>query len=187
MKGDFSVLNFDPHEHKRGVDAPEQGVLRNISGVLHQQGRVTTDADMTEGELIGLGWNGQAGRDIIGAGVCAVPATEPEGFRVESAKVTGGSVHVMLRPGRAWADGILTRLPGETPNPDAPVERIATYFGAPISVPTPVVGGINDATRDAVILEVSEEALHGFQYPQRLIEAALGLSLIHISEPTRPY
>jgi len=174
MKGDFSVLNFDPHEHKRGVDAPEQGVLRNISGVLHQQGRVTTDADMTEGELIGLGWNGQAGRDIIGAGVCAVPATEPEGFRVESAKVTGGNVHVMLRPGRAWADGILTRLPGETPNPDAPVERIATYFGAPISVPTPVVGGINDATRDAVILEVSEEALHGFQYPQRLIEAALG-------------
>ena len=60
MKGDFSVLNFDPHEHKRGVDEPEQGVLRNISGVLHQQGRVTTDADMTEGELIGLGWNGQA-------------------------------------------------------------------------------------------------------------------------------
>jgi hypothetical protein len=28
--------------------------------------------------------------------------------------------------------------------------------------------------RDAVILEVSEEALHGFQYPQRLIEPALG-------------
>jgi len=174
MKGDFSILNFDPHEHKRGVNPPEQGVLRNISGVLHQQGRVTTDADLTEGELLGLGWNGQAGRDIMGAGVCAVPAAEPEGFRVESATVTGGDVHVMLRPGRAWADGILTRLPGETPDPGAPVERIATYFGAPIAVPAPVPGSINDATRDAVILEVSEEALHGFQYPQRLIEAALG-------------
>ena len=61
-------------------------MLRNLSGVLHQQGRVTTDADLTEGELLELGWNGQAGRDIIGAGVCAVPATEPDGFRVESAR-----------------------------------------------------------------------------------------------------
>ena len=80
MKGDFSVLNFDPHQHERAVTAPAQGVLRNLSGVLHQQGRVTTDADLTEGELLELGWNGQAGRDIIGAGVCAVPATEPDGF-----------------------------------------------------------------------------------------------------------
>ena len=31
-----------------------------------------------------------------------------------------------------------------------------------------------DGTRDAVILEVSEEAVHGFQYPERLIEPALG-------------
>src|SRR3954470_24307978 len=106
MRGDFSVLNFDPHEHERGVSPPAKGVLRNVSGVLYQQGRVTTDADLTEGELLDLVWNGQAGRDIIGAGVCAVPATEPEGFRVESAAVAGGAVHVMLRPGRAWADGI---------------------------------------------------------------------------------
>ena len=83
MQGDFSVLNFDPHEHARAVDAPELGVLRNANGVLHQQGRVTTDADLTEGQLLQLAWSGQAGRDIIGAGVCAVPATEPEGFRVE--------------------------------------------------------------------------------------------------------
>ncbi len=174
MQGDFSVLNFDPHEHERGVSPPAQGVLRNISGVLHQQGRVTTDADYTEGELLELGWNGQAGRDIIGAGVCAVPATEPQGFRVESALVDDGQVHVMLRPGRAWADGILTRLAGMASNPLAPVERVATYFGPPLSTPQPTPDQIDNGVRDAVILEVSEEALHGFQYPQRLIEPALG-------------
>src|SRR6185295_12341040 len=101
MRGDFSVLNFDPHEHERGVNPPAKGVLRNVSGVLHQQGRVTTDADLTDGELLDLSWNGQAGRDIIGAGVCAVPAAEPDSFRVESASVVDGAVHVTLRPGRA--------------------------------------------------------------------------------------
>jgi hypothetical protein len=174
MQGDFSVLNFDPHEHERGIDPAANGVLRNLTGVLHQQGRVSTDADFTEGELFELAWNGQAGRDIIGAGVCAVPAAEPDGFRVESAAVVVGAVHVMLRPGRAWADGILTRLPGEAPDPLAPVERLATYFGPPLTTPLPTPDGIGDGTRDAVILEVSEEALHGFQYPQRLIEPALG-------------
>jgi hypothetical protein len=174
MQGDFSQLNFDPHEHERCVNPPANGVLRNVSGVLHQQGRVSTDTDLTEGELLELGWNGQAGRDIIGAGVCAVPAAEPEGFRVESAAVIDGDVHVMLRPGRAWADGILTRLAGETPDPTAPVERLAAYFGPPLSDPLPTPDQIDDGVRDAVILEVSEEALNGFQYPQRLIEPALG-------------
>ncbi|MBT8768517.1 hypothetical protein [Metapseudomonas boanensis] len=174
MQGDFSVLNFDPHQHEHGVNPPSLGPLRNLSGVLHQQGRVNTDADLTEGELLELGWNGQAGRDIIGAGVCAVPASEPQGFKVESAQVNDGQVQVMLRPGRAWADGILTRLAGETPDPLASVARLATYFGPPLATPTPTPDQIADGTRDAVILEVSEEALHGFQYPHRLIEPALG-------------
>jgi hypothetical protein len=174
MRGDFSVLNFDPRAHKRGVTHPADGVLRNLSGVLHQQGRVTTDADLTDGELFDLSWSGQAGRDIIGAGVCAVPATEPESFRVESAAVVDDAVHVTLRPGRAWADGILTRLAGELPDPQAPVERLARYLGPPLSSPEPTPDQIGDTTRDAVILEVSEEALHGFQYPERLIEPALG-------------
>src|SRR5215510_12842260 len=156
MRGDFSVLNFDPRAHKRGVTQPGDGVLRNLSGVLHQQGRVTTDADLTDGELLDLSWNGQAGRDIIGAGVCAVPAAEPEGFHVESASVEDGAVHVMLRPGRAWVDGILTRLAGATSDPQAPVERVASYFGPPLANPEPTVGEIGDGTRDAVILEVSE-------------------------------
>ena len=37
---------------------------------------------------------------------------ETEGFAVEAAFVAGGEVHVMVHPGRAWVDGILTRLAG---------------------------------------------------------------------------
>jgi hypothetical protein len=174
MQGDFSNLNFDPHEHERGVEPAANGVLRNISGVLHQQGRVSLDTDFTEGELLELGWQGQAGRDIIGAGVCAVPAQEPDGFRVQSAAVVNGRVHVQLHPGRAWADGILARLAGAAADPAALVERVASYFGPPLADPLPVADSIDDGVRDAVILEVSEESLHGFQYPGRLIEPALG-------------
>ena len=135
MHGDFSILTFDPRRHERGVAAPRDGVLRNVSGVLHQQGRVITDADLTEGELLELAWNGQAGRDIIGAGVCAVPASEPEGFRVVAAAIRNDGVHVAVRPGRAWVDGILTRLTGSVGSPAAPLERLADYFGPPVSTP----------------------------------------------------
>ncbi|NHZ80802.1 hypothetical protein F2P44_16195 [Massilia sp. CCM 8695] len=171
MQGDFSILNFDPRRNERPVATPADGVLRNVNGVLHQQGRVTLDADLTEGELLELGWNGQAGRDIIGPDVCAVPAAEPQAFRVDAAFVSGGAVHVTLRPGRAWADGILTRLAGVGPDPLAAVERLATWYGPPLSTPPFPIG---DKVRDAVILEVSEEAMHAFQYPQQLVEPALG-------------
>lgn len=174
MHGDFSILHFDPREHERGVTPLAQGVLRNINGVLHQQGRVITDADLTEGELLELSWNGQAGRDIIGAGVCAVPAAAPQSFRVESALVSGGEVHISVRPGRAWADGLLSRLAGSAADPTAAVERRARYFGPPLTNPLPQPSSIGEDTRDAVVLEVSEEELHGFQYPDRLIEPALG-------------
>jgi|APTNR8051073442_1049403.scaffolds.fasta_scaffold10479_2 hypothetical protein len=174
MEGDFSILPFDPLLHGRGVDAPAQGVLRNIEGVLHQQGRVITDADLSEGELLDMAWNRQAGRDIIGAGVCAVPAAEPQGFRVQAAFVDGAEVMLSVLPGRAWADGILARLAGAQADPAAPVGRRARYFGPPLASPQPQADAIGDGTRDAVILEVSEEAVHGFQYPERLIEPALG-------------
>lgn len=167
MQGDFSVLHFDPRRHERALGAPDESVLRNLSAVLQQQGRVTIDADQTEGELFDLAWQGQAGRDIIGAGVCAVPAADPLAFRVESAQAVGDLVRLRLRPGRAWADGILTRLPGMAPDPAAPVERSAAWLG---SAP----GALDDGMRDAVILEVSEESIHAFQYPQRLLEPALG-------------
>ncbi|MDM0004352.1 hypothetical protein QTI51_01750 [Variovorax sp. J22G73] len=179
MQGDFSNLDFDPHAHERGVAPAANGVLRNVNGVLHQQGRVSLDTDFTDGQLLELGWQAQAGRDVIGAGVCAVPADEADGFKVQSAAVVNGQVHVQLHPGRAWADGILARLAGAAADPAALVERTATYFGPPLSSPLPssplpTPDSIDDGVRDAVILEVSEESLHGFQYPERLIEPALG-------------
>ncbi len=174
MKGDFSVLNFDPLEHTRGVAVPADGILRNLGAVLHQQGRVMSDVDLTEGELLGLGWQGQAARDVIGAGVCAVPADSPDGFRVVSARVVSSEVHVSLHPGRCWADGILTRLAGDLPNAEVPVVRRASYFGPPIANPAPTPGTLGDGVRDAVILDVSHDALHALQYPDRLIEPALG-------------
>src|SRR5690348_5671528 len=98
MKGDFSVLNFDPLEHGRGVAAPADGILRNLGAVLSQQGRVMSDADLTEGELLDIGWQVQAARDVIGSEICAVPADSPDGFRVISARVTGGAVQVSVHP-----------------------------------------------------------------------------------------
>lgn len=166
MQGDFSVLHFDPRRNERPVGSPPESVLRNLSGVLQQQGRVTLDADQADGELFDLAWQGQAGRDIIGAGVCAVPAADPQAFRVDAVSVSAGVVHLRLRPGHAWADGILARLAGLAPDAAASVERSASPLGAP----APIAGGV----RDAVILEVSEESLHAFQYPERLLEAALG-------------
>ncbi|MES2717461.1 MAG: hypothetical protein V4795_16975 [Pseudomonadota bacterium] len=174
MQGDFSKLDFDPHASARGVDQPAQGVLHNIRGVLHQQGRVITDADLSESDLLALAWQGQAGRDTIGAGICAVPATEPQGFRVEAAFIDDGQVQLALRPGRAWADGLLTHLVGAAANPLALVQRSAAYFGPPLATPQPGETSITDGVRDAVILELSEEALHGLQAPQRLMEPALG-------------
>lgn len=167
MQGDFSVLNFDPYRDQRVVTNAADGVLRNVNGVLHQQGRVTIDADLTEEVLLELGWDAQAARDIIGTGVCAVPSGQAQAFLVDAAWLASdGRVMVKLWPGRAWVDGILTRLPGLAA-PAVPVVRTATYLG-------PEPGPIGDNVRDAVILEVSQEALHGYQYPQVLIEPALG-------------
>jgi len=174
MQGDFSQFKFDPALHTRGVAEPALGPLRNVTGVLQQQGRVITDADLSEGELLDLAWQDQAGRDIIGAGVCAVPAAEPDGFEIVSAEVDGTQVIVQVRPGRAWVDGILARLPGVLPDAALPVDRAAAYFGPPWSTPLPTTASIADGTRDAVVLEVSEESLHAFQYPQALLEPALG-------------
>jgi len=174
VKGDFSVLYFDPLENERGVAEPRDGALRNLGAVLFQQGRVMTDADHTESELLDLAWREQAARDVIGAGVCAVPAEAPDSFKIVSANATSGETIVSLLPGRCWADGLLTRLAGDAPNATAAVKRRATYFGPPIASPMPTTGEIGDGVRDAVVLEVWIDSLHAYQYTERLLEAALG-------------
>jgi hypothetical protein len=163
MKGDFSQWNFDKKD--------------NFNGVLHQQGRVLLDGDWNAAARITNAWQDQNGRDVIGPGVAAVPAEVPESFKVQGASVETSDnteqVVLKINPGRVWADGLLTYLPGEEPEPTAPVKRVATYLEPPIQdadISLTNSGGF----RDAVILEVWREAVNGFQMKDKLIEPALG-------------
>ncbi|PWV61192.1 helix-hairpin-helix domain-containing protein [Plasticicumulans acidivorans] len=157
MNGDFSQWPRDPSSTDQGV--------------LFQQGRVISDADLTAGERIALGWRLHAAQDVIGAGVAAVPAAAAGGFHIEAAFVAGGVVHLRVAAGRLWADGIALELPGE---PGQPLERIAPYLEPPANPPGTDASQLGDGVRDAVILEVALEAFNGFQAPARLIEPALG-------------
>jgi hypothetical protein len=155
MKGDFSRFELDPREDHQGV--------------LMQQGRVVTDADWNDREAIDVRWRLTAGRDIIGANLAAVPASQPDGCQVLSASVNGDLVDLELGAGRIWADGLHTILAGETP-----VARVAAYLPAPHNPAGTSTASIVAGVRDAVVLEVSLAALNGFQDPERLIEPALG-------------
>ncbi len=160
MKGDFSVWRNDHRD--------------NDQGVLFQQGRVTLDADLSAAELIDLHWRTQAARDVIGAAVAAVPAEDSDGFHVDSAAVIGDQVHLAVRPGRIWADGVLVSLPPDPADPTKPLDRVATYFEPPLNPAGTASDSIGDNVRDAVILELALQELNAFQEPPRLLEPALG-------------
>ncbi len=160
MKGDFSRWNPIP--------------ANNEQGVLYQQGRVFNDADLTAAERIAWHWRSEAARDVIGAGVAAVPATEASGFNILSAAVNGESVTLNIAPGRVWCDGVLLYLPSDAADPAAPVERQASYLNPPLNAVGTSTGSITDGTRDLVVLEVAIQEFNGFQDPARLIEPALG-------------
>lgn len=160
MHGDFSTQRFDTADGDQGV--------------LYQQGRLISDADLTDGEAIALAWRVTAARDVIGADVLAVPAAEPGGYEVISAAVDGTEVLVGLGPGRAWADGVHTLLVGDPTAPTEPVVRRADYLPPPHNPTGTGTDQIADGTRDAVILELWLESLNGFEDPTRLIEFALG-------------
>jgi hypothetical protein len=159
MRGDFSRWRRERQQ--------------NFNGVLHQQGRVLLDGDWNAQTNVTNDWQDIAGRDIIGAGVAAVPADEPDGFRIDAATIAnvpgGEQVQLTVAPGRAWVDGLLVYLNG-TP----PITRVATYLEPPIQDPAAEEGTINAGTRDAVVLEVWREEINGFQLPDILIEPALG-------------
>jgi hypothetical protein len=161
MKGDFSKWDFDGK--------------KNFNGVLHQQGRVLLDSDWNAQTRITSDWQDQAGRDAIGPGVAAIPAGEPNSFKVQSALVNPSNmVELTITPGRVWADGLLTYLPSEEPDPTADIQRTAPYLQSPIQSPSYDESTIDENVRDAVILEVWREAINGFQMPETLIEPALG-------------
>ncbi len=151
MTGDFSKWYFDRKN--------------NFNGVLHQQGRVLLDSDWNDQTRIINNWQNQAGRDIIGPGVAAIPASEPGALEVKSASRNGSDVNISVNPGRGWVDGLAVCLACDKSNP---VEFVATYLQ------DGEVSPINNGTRDAVILEVWQEAVNGFQLFDMLIEPALG-------------
>ena len=155
MKGDFSILDYEPEA--------------NFTGVLHQQGRVLLDRDWNESDRITRHLRGLLGRDTIGANVAAVPASEVDSLKVTQAVSDGSAVDVTLLPGRLWVDGLPLHVPGTDP-----VTLPAEYYGPPVSDPEPDAGSIGAGVRDAVVLEVWEEALNAFQEPEGLLEPALG-------------
>lgn len=155
MKGDFSQWNF------KSTD--------NFSGVLQQQGRVLLDSDWNAQTQINQHWQYTAAQDIIGFGVAAIPADTPNAFKVIKAvpNNTNNSVTLTLLPGHAWVDGLLVDL-------EESCQRIATYLQPPLQDPPGDVKSITKGIRDAVILEVWQESINGFQLPKTLIEPALG-------------
>jgi hypothetical protein len=154
MKGDFSRWHFDP--------------AANLSGVLHQQGRVRTDVDDNDALLIDAYWRESAARDAFGNGAM-VPASNADSFKVVAAKVVAGQVSVSLNPGRLWADGLLLHLAGS-----APLDTAVTYLAPPLQTPQAKAVDIKPGVRDAVVLEVWQDSLSAFQEPLHLIEPALG-------------
>jgi uncharacterized protein DUF6519 len=155
MKGDFSRFDFNPAD--------------NFTGVLYQQGRVLLDTDGNAETQIEGHLRATLARDAIGANVAAVPMGAPDSLKLIQAQATASEVTVMLKPGRIWADGVPVLLPAS-----ADVSLKATYLGPPIESPEPLPSTIANGIRDAVILEVWEEAFSGFQNPPALIEPALG-------------
>jgi len=114
MKGDFSNWR-DERRH-------------NFAGVLMQQGRVLLDADWNAQSAITNDWQDTAAQDIIGSGVAAVPASQPNSFKITAAAHGDGTnnVQIKVRPGRVWADGLPAQLLGEPdPAKDDPVSRVA--------------------------------------------------------------
>ncbi len=154
MKGDFSKWKFNRKN--------------NFAGVLHQQGRVLLDGDWNAQTRIQSDWQDQAGQDVIGTSIAAVPVSEPDSFKILHAVFSGDKTDLTVFPGRVWADGLSICMAGD---PETTLLRAATYLLPPIE-DLPADPGVED--RDAVILEVWRAAVNGFQMPDILLEAALG-------------
>ncbi len=155
MRGDFSSWRNERNQ--------------NFSGVLHQQGRVLLDSDWNAQTAITNQWQDTEAEDVIGSGVAAVPAGLPESFKITGAELSGSTVTLTVGCGRAWVDGMLVTLPGTSTR-----KHTASYLQPPIQSPAGSVGSIANAVRDAVVLEVWREEIHGFQLDKLLVEPALG-------------
>lgn len=155
MNGDFSHWRFDAQT--------------NADSVLHQQGRLLTDADWNQQSRLSQRWRDQAARAAFGRWVAAIPQAWEDSLQVTKATLAGdGSISVEIRPGQVWADGLLSYLRSS----DGP-GGVETRPIAHLEPPTPAGAGAA-GTRDAVVLEVWREALSAFQVPHEYLEPALG-------------
>jgi hypothetical protein len=151
----------------------------NDNGVLYQQGRVLSDTDGTTQTRLVNDWQHLAGSDIIGRGVAAIPSVKPNSFKINSVTLDANNrIIVKVTPGWAWVNGRVVFLE----NGDVEITRTAEYLGPPFNdVPLEVTPG----SKDAVILEVYQEAISAFQIPDHLLEPALGgpdtTELLHTS------
>ncbi len=158
MKGDFSRLPFEPRH--------------NFNGVLPQQGKVLLDSDGIDQTLIENNWRETAARDWVGS-LAGVPAAEPGSFMIRSATLLsdGTGVQLSVGNGRIWADGLLVRLDDGQRGGQ---QRKATWLEPPLVTQSGSVSTVADGTRDAVVLDVWQQTVNGFQMPQQLLEPALG-------------
>ena len=156
MKGDFSRVRYAPYD--------------NFNGILPQQGKVLLDSDGIAQTLIENNWHETAARDVMGR-VAAVPSAIANSFAISAASLSGGIVTLTVGTGHIWADGLLVRLASESGNT---VNRTATWLEPPL---VPVGGSAADVAadiKDAVVLEVWQHAVNGYEMPETLIEPALG-------------
>lgn len=161
MKGDFSRKLFDQKD--------------NLAGVYQQQGRVLLDQDWNLDADIANDWRDQAGRDAFGPWTAAIPAEEPEGFKINmAAHDAHGHVVIHVAPGRAWVNGHLCRIGERLDENGQPLPWHAEYLGEPFQQPDKYEGPVEEGTRDAVVLEVYREMVSAFQTPDTLLEPALG-------------
>ncbi|SPF40910.1 conserved hypothetical protein [Syntrophobacter sp. SbD1] len=157
MKGDFSRVHFKPYD--------------NFNGILPQQGKVLLDSDGIAQTLIENNWRETAARDWVGK-LAGVPAAVSNSFKISSASLSGGVVTLTVDTGRLWADGLLVHLKGESGS--STVNRTATWLEPPIVATEGSASDVAAGVVDAVVLEVWQHAVNGFQMPDILIEPALG-------------
>lgn len=156
MKGDFSKVHFAPQD--------------NFDGILPQQGKVLLDSDGIAQTLIENNWHQTAARDWVG-NVAGVPAALSNSFDITAASLAGGVVALTVGTGHLWADGLLVRLENETADT---IQRTATWLEPPIVAAEGSSSDVAAAITDAVVLEVWQHAVNGYQIPDVLIEPALG-------------
>lgn len=171
MSFDSSRFTFDP--------------WNDYLGVVMQQGRVQLDADWNE-------WLAQFARRIQAGsmdtmGRAAVPATTPNGFKINAFVDGGGSQHVTIGAGRMYVDGLMVENHG--PASSALWDSaLAEKSGAP-AAPPPVAEIDFDYTAQPylpnatlpkgpgpflVYLDVWKRAITYLEHPE-LIDAAVGI------------